>query len=143
MMKRKIIISCILMVIASVVSLYVSYNVHCLLSGNRGQCSTDPTVLISGLSEPKIRTFFFIILIAVALAIFYMLVMQNYIKYKSDMQRITPDIETPKAEGQGQYGTARWLEIQNYTKVFSSVNVDRSSKMIKRLINAGHGDGES
>ena len=139
-MKRKIIISSILMVVASVLSLYISYNVHWVLSGNRKMCSTNPLVLISGLSEPKIRTFFIICLIASALAILYMLVMQSYIKYKSDMQYITPDIETPKAEGQGQYGTARWLNRNKLLKAFAVVQVDQSSPLIKDLMAHGHDD---
>lgn len=139
-MKRKIIISCILMAGASVASLYISYNVHCLLAGKRNMCSTDPVVLISGLSEPKIRTFFIIGMMASALAIVYMLVMQNYIKYKSDMQYITPDIETPRAEGQGQYGTARWMDRKKYPVVFSAAKVDESSTLIKRLIDLGYDD---
>lgn len=139
-MKRKIIISSILMAISSVISLYISYNVHWLLSGKRNMCSTNPVVLISGLSEPKIRTFFIICLLAAALAILYMLVMQNYIKYKSDMQYITPDIETPKAEGQGQYGTARWLNQKKLSSVFAAVQVDQSSPLVKDLIAHGHDD---
>lgn len=137
-MKRKIILSCILMALSSVASLFVSYNVHCLLSGNRQLCSTNPAVLISGLSEPRIRTFFVICLAVAALAIAYLLVMQNYIKYKSDMQEITPDIRTPKAEGQGQYGTARWLDRKKYSKAFEVVEVDKASPLVSELVVHGY-----
>ena len=136
-MKRKIIISSILMTVFAVASLYISYNVHWILMRQRNMCSTNPLVLISGLSEPRIRTFFIICLIASSLFIVYMLVMQNYIKYRSDMQCITPDIRTPKAEGQGQYGTARWQDKTKFSKVFATVQVDKSSAFIKELIANG------
>ncbi|MEA5011154.1 MAG: hypothetical protein VB100_05470 [Angelakisella sp.] len=139
-MKRKIIMSCVLMMLFAAAALFISCNVHWLLSGNRSLCSADPVVLIAGLSEPKIRAFFIICLVASALAILYMLVMQNYIKYKSDMQRITPDIKTPKAEGQGQFGTARWLDKTKYPKVFTVVDADKTSPLIKDLIAHGYDD---
>lgn len=141
-MKRKIIISSILMMVFAVAALYISYNVHWILMKQRNMCSTNPLVLISGLSEPRIRTFFIICLITSALFIVYMLVMQNYIKYKSDMQYITPDIQTPKAEGQGQYGTARWQEKAKFSKVFATVQVDKSSAMVKKLIAQGYDDNK-
>lgn len=128
------------MAVFAIASLYISYNVHWILMRQLKMCSTSPVVLISGLREPKIRTLFIICLIASALAILYMLVMQSYIKYKSDMQRITPDIETPKAEGQGQYGTARWLNRKKFSKVFTAVEVDQSSPLIKDLIAHGCDD---
>lgn len=69
-----------------------------------------------------------------------MLVMQNYIKYKSDMQSITPDIATPKAEGQGQYGTASWLDSRQYSGAFSAVKIDKQSLLIRELISMGDED---
>lgn len=141
-MKRKIIISCVLMTGFSAASLYISYNVHWILMRQRNMCSTNPVVLISGLNEPRIRTFFIICLITSALFIVYMLVMQNYIKYKSDMRQITPDIQIPKAEGQGQYGTARWLDKSKFSKVFATVKADKNSTMIKKLISNGYNDEE-
>lgn len=128
------------MAVFAVISLYFSYNVHCLLLGNRDLCSANPLVLVSGLGEPRIRTFFILCLIASALFISYMLIMQGYIKYKSDMQYITPDIQTPKAEGQGQFGTARWLKSTDFQKVFSKVKVDDSSDHIKYLKIHGYDD---
>lgn len=139
-MKRKIIMSCILMVLFTVLSLFVSYNIHWMLMRKREMCSVNPAVLISGLHEPKIRAFFFICLMAFALLIVYMLVFQSYLKYKSDMQFITPDIQTPKAEGQGQYGMARWLDKKKYRKVFACIQVDDKSETIMRLLAHGKDD---
>lgn len=141
-MKKKIILSCVLMLVAAVISLLISYNVHCLLSGSRELCTAKPAVLISGLGEPRIRTAFLILLAAAALAIVYMLVMQSYIKYRSDMRAVTPDILTPKAEGQGQYGTARWLESSEFDGTFSAAKVDSRSLLLKELAYKGDEDLE-
>lgn len=48
----------------------------------------------------------------------------NSLNYRSKMRRITPDISTPCAAGQGQYGTARWLNGKDYAAVFCAVRLD-------------------
>lgn len=69
-----------------------------------------------------------------------MLVNQYAIKYKSDMQHITPDIETPKAEGQGQYGTARWLDKSKYQSAFDLFEINDTDEWIEQLILHGRDD---
>jgi len=124
----------------AVIALIVSYNLNFLLLRKHDMFSANPIVLIRGLTDSRIRTFFIIFFIAGAILIFYMLVMQNYIKYKSDMQQITPEIETPKAEGQGQYGTAKWLNKKKYSEVFAVVDVEDGSELIKGLVAHGRDD---
>ncbi len=139
-MKRKIIFSCILLAGFTVIALYASFNLNYLLLREHNMFSANPIVLIRGLTDSRIRTFFILFFIAGAILIFYMLVMQNYIKYKSDMQWITPAIQTPKAEGQGQYGTAKWLSKEKYTKAFAVVEMDDRSELIKDLVTHGRDD---
>ena len=142
-MKRKIIFSCILLAGFTVIALYASYNLNYLLLRKRNMCSINPIVLIQGLNDSKIRTFFILFFIVGALLIIYMLFVQNYIKYKSDMQQITPALETPKAEGQGQYGTAKWLSKAKYEKAFAVVEMDDRSALIKDLVAHGRDDNKT
>ena len=69
-----------------------------------------------------------------------MLFSRSYIKYKSDMQYVTPDIQTPKAEGQGQYGTAHWLQPGDFDKAFYPVEIDAHSSLIWSLVEHGQDD---
>jgi hypothetical protein len=70
----------------------------------------------------------------------YVLLASHYIKYKSDIQKITPDTETTKAEGQGQYGRARWLRKKDIEKTFGVAKFDVNNKEIKRLTNSRYDD---
>lgn len=81
--------------------------------------------------------FFLLFLIA---AVLFMPFEHSYINYKSEMQTITPAIKTPKAEGQGQYGTARWMEKDEIPEAFTVVQIDRSDPLIRRLMDKGRAD---
>jgi hypothetical protein len=56
------------------------------------------------------------------------------------MQRITPAIRTPKPEGQGQYGTAQWLDRQKIPEVFTAVRIDKEDPLIQELLEKGDED---
>jgi len=139
-MKKRMIPAALVLLVFAVASLYLSYNLHWLLQGREGECSADLFAVLRGLGNPRIRNFFLLFLGVSALAVWYMLVAQSYIKYKSDMQQITPDLETPKAEGQGQYGTARWLSHKKLSKAFGSSAIDVNSQTIRELLRHGYDD---
>ncbi|MEA4932753.1 MAG: hypothetical protein VB071_04080 [Lawsonibacter sp.] len=52
----------------------------------------------------------------------------------------TPAIKTPKAEGQGQYGTARWMGKDEIPDTFTVVQIDRNNPLIRRLMDEGRSD---
>lgn len=56
------------------------------------------------------------------------------------MQTITLAIKTPKAEGQGQYGTARWIKKDEIPEAFTVVQIDRNYPLIRRLMDEGRAD---
>ncbi len=51
-----------------------------------------------------------------ALAIIFSL--ENHSYMKSEVDKITNNIVTPKAVGQGQHGTSRWLTDKEFKKIF-------------------------
>ena len=137
-MRKKIIPCTLMFLMLAVAALYIGYNADALLSGTRA-CSTSFWVVLRGAFEiPKARAFVLLLIAADALFVIGTMMMQEYIKYRSDMRQVTPDIETPQAAGQGQYGTARWLEQSQYPKRFDTVQIDENSRVIRELIAHGY-----
>lgn len=139
-MKRRVITASAVMLFLSALSLLGAYNLDRAASGHRDECSWDLLRALTGLGNQKVLTFFLLFLLLSAMAVLFMLFEHSYIKYKSDMQTITPAIKTPKAEGQGQYGTARWMEKSEIPEAFTVVQVDRSNPLIRRLMEEGRLD---
>ncbi len=59
------------------------------------------------------------------LGIWWGLYGQSYLDYHSRMYEVVPGFEIPMPEGQGQYGTAWWLEKRDYGKVFDSIDTSQ------------------
>lgn len=138
-MKQKVTLSTLLFAILSVGALYAGYNIDRVLSGNREQCSANLLTVIGGvMQEQRARMMALIFVVASALLVVTILLMQGYIKYKSDMREVTPEIQTPEAAGQGQYGTARWLKESEYHQSFDVAKIDVNSAFIKDLIRHGY-----
>ena len=53
---------------------------------------------------------------------------------KSDVNKITNNIVTPKAVGQGQHGTSRWLTDKEFKKIFK-FNTTENKKSNFKLVN--------
>lgn len=62
------------------------------------------------------------------------------LQYRTEMQRVTPDIYTPIAAGQGQFGTARWMADSKKYHAFSSWKISR--RQLRPLIEAGETDSK-
>lgn len=78
--------------------------------------------------------------VILALLLFLLTLQGAGIDHRSRMQRITPDIVTPCADGQGQCGTARWMSKGEIRKVFSLWKVPVKSTSFKALLRAGKAD---
>lgn len=65
----------------------------------------------------KFLPLFFLMFTLFEVLIFAMLVI-NKNNYESEISKITDKIETPKAMGQGQYGTARWQTNKEFERNF-------------------------
>lgn len=89
------------------------------------------------LNDSRILGFYLIYAAATALLLIWVLVGSTYLNYRSNMQRITPDIITPCADGQGQFGTARWMKQEDIGRFFGVWKVPKQEPWFKDLIAAG------
>ncbi|HIT33446.1 MAG TPA: hypothetical protein IAC31_02295 [Candidatus Faecousia intestinigallinarum] len=88
----------------------------------------------------KAMRFYLLGCAGVVLALAWVLFTGSYLKYRSNMQQITPDIFTPQADGQGQFGTARWLPKKRFGKVFAIWQISKEDPALQALLEAGRQD---
>lgn len=89
------------------------------------------------LADNRVLGFYLLYTIAVALMLIWVLVSTTYLNYRSNMQRITPDIITPCADGQGQFGTARWMKPEKIGRYFGVWRVPKRQLWFRELMAAG------
>lgn len=92
------------------------------------------------IASGKPLQFYLLLSAVVALLLAYILFTGSYLKYRSNMQVITPDIVTPCADGQGQFGTARWLTRDEIGRCFGIWRIHRKDKALVELMKAGERD---
>lgn len=86
---------------------------------------------------------FYLLLCALAaLLILWVMLTGSYLNYRSDMQQITPDIQTPCAAGQGQFGTARWLRPEKIKHFYGVWSLPQKDPVFQALLDAGKADRE-
>jgi len=57
------------------------------------------------------------------------------------MDYVTDTILTPKAVGQSQHGSQRWLKEKEFEKTFASYTINTTkNKSLAQLLHLGHGD---
>lgn len=73
------------------------------------------------------QTFWFTVLFFVILLLgcFVLITSGTTNAYQSDLMEITPDIKIPVPAGQGQHGTAKFLEKDKFDDVFDTVIIDK------------------
>ena len=94
------------------------------------------------LAGGKPLQFYLLFCAVVAVLLLWVMFTGSYLKYRSDMRRITPDIETPCADGQGQFGTARWLPREKFRKYFGVWKIPAKDPGFQALLEAGKADRE-
>ena len=66
-----------------------------------------------------------------------MFFLTNMRPYESDLDTITPEIQTPRAVGQYQHGSARWMTDSEKDKAFDSYILDPHTPTIRQLLDTG------
>ena len=136
--KRQTVAVIVISMFCICLSAMLAYNLHYILIHERTLCSFSPLVIIEGLKhEQKIRQFTMLFSAVAMIGILWTAYGQHQLNYKSRMIEVTPDIIIPAHEGQGQYGTAWFLDKNKYDEFFSTVAVDEQSERLSRLINQG------
>lgn len=141
-MKKKIVIACIIFAVVGVFMLPIlAAGTHALMLRDLSRITWN---LLSNwmliFQDERIRTFYFLYLAAAALGLLWVLLNGNYLKYRSDMQVVTPDIITPRSDGQGQFGTARWLPKEQIGRFFAVWKVPGKDEWFRELMAAGEAD---
>lgn len=142
MKKRLTVAALVLLVSMAVILPILARDIHALLSGNTGLLSVSPLAgWAAVLQISQVGKLYLLLSGALALLILWAMVSSSSLKYRSDMQRITPEISTPCADGQGQYGTARWLSKNKYDKCFHAQSL-ADLDGLEELLEAGKRDKE-
>lgn len=90
---------------------------------------TDPVAMkqyISNNEQIRMFTIFFFVILLLGIIT---LLVGGKSSFKVDMIEITTEIHTPVPVGQGQHGTAKWLNKKDFDKVFDSVIIDSKKLM--------------
>lgn len=142
MKKRLTVAALVLAVSALVVIPVLALDLHALLSRDTGQLTASPLVgWAAVVSVPQVGRMYGILTATLGLLLVWILASGSSLKYRSDMQQVTPDIYTPCADGQGQFGTARWLSKNKYGKCFT-VRTLAEHEELETLLAAGIQDKE-
>lgn len=141
-MKRRMTAAAVMLLLFSCLSLVGAYNAHQLFSLD-GHFSLSLWRCLTGVAKAAPARHWFFLLEACALVtVIWMLFSRQHVKYESNTVQICPGIVTPVADGQGQYGTARWMSEQELASVFLSVRVDPNDELLRELRRAGRDDLE-
>lgn len=119
-MKRRLIAAGIVLALLWILVIPVSYNLDALLSQRYDFLWNPIRALPLVLGNEKARSFLLLLMGAALLAVAACLAAGSHVYTHSGTRRITPDIEIPEAAGQGQFGTARFLEKRKYKKAFTA-----------------------
>lgn len=139
-MKRRIIAGIICFLLLCAVSMYAGYYIDRLLSGHTGDLPFSPVVVLPGAWIGKARLMTLLLMTSSGCGVLFLLLMPEYIKYKSAMVEVVPGVRTPESAGQGQYGNAHWLPAAQIPKVFASTNIDATSPLMRELMEQGYDD---
>lgn len=137
-MKKKIAPAVVLFVLLSIASVGVAYNLDCLFQLELDRCTISPTVIWAGLwATSEVQQLALMIWLLGCLGLAWLLFGQSYLNYKSDMIQVTPELTIPASEGQGQYGSAKFLAKDQYSRYWSVIEIDKTADRIHQLMQEG------
>lgn len=138
MKKRILVAGCVLLLTAGFLLPQLAADSHFFFMKDFQMMTLDPFAawpLV--LANSRIQKFYLLYLAVTALLLIWVLVSGSYLNYRSDMQHLTPDIATPCAAGQGQFGTARWMSPEHIGRFFGVWKIPKRRSWFRGLIAAG------
>ena len=139
--KPMLIICSFIFVFGAFLNLFFSTAVHGLLTHKITALRFFPiSECFQSLVSSKQHFLLFLCIQGFFLILSVMFFLTNLHPYCSDLDEITPDIKTPRAVGQYQHGSARWLTDEEKDKAFESYLLNPNNKVIKALIDSGYDD---
>lgn len=129
----KIIATLVGCVIAPVVSVFLSYSLDVMLTTQKLKLF-DFNTCLEGLKVNQKQQQLFMIFTAllIGLIIFVVFVVMNN-KYKADTITVTPKIKIPVPAGEGQNGSARFMNDSEKHSVFATYKLKHSSDLCRVL----------
>jgi len=142
--KAKLCIFAFLSVVGLTIGFFYSGYIHLLLSGGTPELSRlHPAHIVSSLQEnEQHRMLTLCIELAVVAVTGAFMLMTRMESFESDTSNITKSIKTPISVGQGQHGTARWMNRAEKKKAFSRYRIDRRDPAYAALLMEGKRDRE-
>lgn len=107
------------------------------IAGNLDLKQLKIIAILKSMSLNKNHFMLFILLDILLVGFLLFQLMNKKNNYKAETRKITEKIETPIKAGQGQYGTADWLDKNEYGNVFSKIEIDISKGYHKYLYDYG------
>ncbi|WP_406242038.1 hypothetical protein ACF3M2_14110 [Tissierella carlieri] len=138
--KGKILIASFEVIIGTVVNIYFSAYLHNLLSNTKVPLIPKFSQSIVSIVSIKQNLLLFLCFEVFVLLIAAYIITTKDKAYQSDLMKITPNIFTPVAAGQKQFGSARWMKKEEKDKAFPICKLDKSDKSIEYLIKVGDSD---
>ncbi len=135
--KDKLIISGLIFLVGLWMNVYFSTNLHFLLIRKMDVLSliSFKTCIISIATSHMHLSLFLCLQGFISLfAVFYYVA--NHKPYQSDLVEITPQISTPVAAGQKQFGSAQWLSDEDKKSAFDKVCLDSFDESFYPILDA-------
>lgn len=126
MKYKKIIIFIILVMITVPMCLYIAGIIHFTITNQFISISDIKLNMIfsSVINNKQCQKVYFLIQVLITLFLYFITFIQKENIYESDLQSVTNNIRTPLVAGQGQYGTARWLQTKEFENTFKKNILD-------------------
>ena len=120
-MKRRLIAAGICFVFLLLLSIACAGNLDFLLTQGQTACTLQPVLLLKQiLATPRALLLTLLFAAAGLLFVLWGLFGNSYLNYRSNMYEVVPGFKIPRPAGQGQFGTAWWLDPREYSKCFAT-----------------------
>lgn len=124
-MKKRLIAGGLVLLVFLWLSLMFAGNFGLLITGGVEACTLRPSKMLAALAgDPRNVKLFFVLALGSLLLVLWMLFGHSYLKYKSDMYEVVPGFSIPRPEGQGQHGTAWWMQPRKFAATFASTEAE-------------------
>lgn len=139
--KPKLLICTLIFFSGGLLNLFFSAALHDMLSGRMDVLAFPPIAdCVTSLVSNRQHLLLYLCIQGFFLILAVLFFTTNLHPYKSDLDEITPDIQTPRAVGQYQHGSARWLTDKEKDQYFSSFLLDPQDKTVRALLDSGYDD---
>ena len=137
--KPKLLVCALIFFGGGFLNLFFSAALHGLLTREITRLTIIPLgECLAGLVSSHQHLMLFLCLQGFVSILALMFFLTNFRPYESTLDEITPEIQTPRAVGQYQHGSARWLSDEEKNKTFESFVLDPADPAIRELLRTGY-----